>query len=101
MYYVGDTSVGHVGWRRITRLGAWITGSGSVRITASSSQTTTLVHFFLLLYSLRCFGPFYSYRMTRPVRILDNALEAVGYTPLIRLDKIAQAEGLQCNLREW
>ncbi|KIP10053.1 hypothetical protein PHLGIDRAFT_101938 [Phlebiopsis gigantea 11061_1 CR5-6] len=36
--------------------------------------------------------------MARPVRILDNALEAVGYTPLVRLDKIAQAEGLQCNL---
>lgn len=38
--------------------------------------------------------------MARPVRILDNALEAVGYTPLIRLDKIAEAEGLQCNLRK-
>jgi len=30
--------------------------------------------------------------------ILDNALDAVGNTPLIRLDKIAQQEGLQCNL---
>ncbi|GJE91002.1 cystathionine beta-synthase [Phanerochaete sordida] len=36
--------------------------------------------------------------MSRPVQILDNALGAVGYTPLIRLDKIAKAEGLQCNL---
>jgi len=30
--------------------------------------------------------------------ILDNVLDAVGNTPLIRLDKIRQAEGLQCNL---
>lgn len=32
--------------------------------------------------------------------VLNNALEAVGNTPLIRLDKIAEAEGLKCNLRE-
>ncbi|KAF8555880.1 pyridoxal phosphate-dependent enzyme, beta subunit [Imleria badia] len=31
-------------------------------------------------------------------RILDNALDAVGNTPLIRLDKIAAEEGLKCNL---
>ncbi|OAX41522.1 pyridoxal phosphate-dependent enzyme, beta subunit [Rhizopogon vinicolor AM-OR11-026] len=30
--------------------------------------------------------------------ILDNALDAVGNTPLIRLDKIATEEGLKCNL---
>ncbi|EJT51249.1 cystathionine beta-synthase [Trichosporon asahii var. asahii CBS 2479] len=30
--------------------------------------------------------------------VLNNALEGVGNTPLIRLDKIAQAEGLKCNL---
>lgn len=30
--------------------------------------------------------------------ILNNALEAVGNTPLIRLDKIAEQEGLKCNL---
>ena len=34
-------------------------------------------------------------------RILDNALDAVGNTPLIRLDKVAELEGLKCNLREW
>lgn len=33
--------------------------------------------------------------------ILDNALGAVGNTPLIRLDKIAAQEGLQCNLCRW
>lgn len=32
--------------------------------------------------------------------VLNNALEAVGNTPLIRLDKIAQAEGIKCNLSE-
>ena len=31
-------------------------------------------------------------------QILDNALAAVGNTPLIRLDKIAKQEGLKCNL---
>ena len=31
-------------------------------------------------------------------RILDTALDAVGHTPLIRLDKIALHEGLKCNL---
>lgn len=35
------------------------------------------------------------------LRILDNALEAVGKTPLIRLDKLAQLHGLECNLCEW
>lgn len=34
-----------------------------------------------------------------PRRILDNALDAVGNTPLIRLDKIAAEHGLKCNLR--
>ncbi|KAF9006177.1 cystathionine beta-synthase [Cyathus striatus] len=33
-----------------------------------------------------------------PSQILDNALGAVGHTPLIRLDKIAKGNGLQCNL---
>ncbi|KAG5339470.1 hypothetical protein C0989_004156 [Termitomyces sp. Mn162] len=31
-------------------------------------------------------------------QILDNALGAVGHTPLIRLDKIARLSGLRCNL---
>ncbi|KAH9913641.1 cystathionine beta-synthase [Amylocystis lapponica] len=31
-------------------------------------------------------------------QVLDNALGAVGNTPLIRLDKIAAQEGLKCNL---
>ncbi|KAF9223984.1 pyridoxal phosphate-dependent enzyme beta subunit [Gyrodon lividus] len=37
--------------------------------------------------------------MAIPTRqILDNALDAVGNTPLIRLDNIAAEEGLKCNL---
>ena len=32
--------------------------------------------------------------------IIDNALGAVGHTPLIRLDKVAKANGLKCNLCE-
>ncbi|KAF8074866.1 cystathionine beta-synthase [Lyophyllum atratum] len=31
-------------------------------------------------------------------QILDNALGAVGKTPLIRLDKVAKQNGLKCNL---
>ena len=31
-------------------------------------------------------------------RVLDNALDAVGNTPLVRLDKIAAEQGLKCNL---
>lgn len=34
-------------------------------------------------------------------QILDNALGAVGHTPLIRLDKVAKRHGLKCNLREF
>ncbi|KIK98179.1 hypothetical protein PAXRUDRAFT_824141 [Paxillus rubicundulus Ve08.2h10] len=33
-----------------------------------------------------------------PSQILDSALDAVGNTPLIRLDNIAAEEGLKCNL---
>jgi hypothetical protein len=39
--------------------------------------------------------------MPLPQGILDDALAAVGHTPLVRLDRIAKEEGLKCNLREW
>jgi len=39
--------------------------------------------------------------MPLPQGILDDALAGVGHTPLVRLDRIAKAEGLKCNLREW
>jgi len=35
---------------------------------------------------------------TMSPQILDDALGAVGHTPLIRLDKIAKLNGLKCNL---
>ena len=38
--------------------------------------------------------------MARPDIILDSVLDAVGNTPLIRLDRIAKHEGLRCNLRK-
>ncbi|PWN50858.1 pyridoxal phosphate-dependent enzyme, beta subunit [Violaceomyces palustris] len=34
----------------------------------------------------------------RPQAVLPNALAAVGDTPLIRLNRIPQAEGLKCNM---
>ena len=36
--------------------------------------------------------------MPRRAGVLDNALDAVGHTPLIRLEKIARDAGLKCNL---
>ena len=66
---------------------------------ASTWVRPTPIHLFLHLSSStpsnKCLD------MSRPIHVLDNALDAVGNTPLIRLDKIGTAEGLQCNLREW
>ena len=39
--------------------------------------------------------------MSSRTHISDNALGAVGETPLVRLDRIAEHEGLQCNLRAY
>jgi len=36
--------------------------------------------------------------MLKSAHVLDNALGAVGLTPLIRLDKVAEANDLKCNL---
>lgn len=33
--------------------------------------------------------------------VLSSALDAVGHTPLIRLDRLAAEEGFKCNLCEW
>lgn len=38
--------------------------------------------------------------MARSDIVLDSVLDAVGNTPLIRLDRIAKHEGLRCNLRK-
>ena len=32
---------------------------------------------------------------------MPNVLEMIGHTPMIRLDKIAKSEGLQCDLCEY
>ena len=44
------------------------------------------------------FDPF---AMPYAPHVLDDALGAVGNTPLIRLDRIARQEGIECNLREF
>ena len=36
--------------------------------------------------------------MPRQAGILNDALDAVGHTPLLRLDRIAKDRGLKCNL---
>ncbi|KAG8835336.1 cystathionine beta-synthase [Serendipita sp. 400] len=36
--------------------------------------------------------------MPLPQGILDSSLDAIGHTPLVRLQRIADAEGLKCNL---
>ena len=33
--------------------------------------------------------------------VLGSVLDAVGNTPLVRLDRIAKHEGLKCNLRKF
>ena len=32
--------------------------------------------------------------------VLNSVLDAIGNTPLIRLDRIAKHEGVRCNLRK-
>lgn len=39
--------------------------------------------------------------MAHAAQIIDSALGAVGNTPLVRLERIAKQEGLQCNLCEY
>ena len=36
-----------------------------------------------------------------PDQILPNVLDMIGQTPMIRLDKIAKSEGLECDLRKY
>ena len=38
--------------------------------------------------------------MPRQAGVLNDALGAIGHTPLIRLDRIAKDAGLKCNLCE-
>jgi cystathionine beta-synthase len=38
--------------------------------------------------------------MQRPTTILPSALSAIGDTPLVRLNRIPQREGVLCNVCE-
>lgn len=39
----------------------------------------------------------FSYSHNRP-KILPNILEAIGHTPIVRLNKIPRAEGIKCEV---
>jgi len=43
-------------------------------------------------------SPHKHYRNPRNPKILENVLGAIGYTPLVRLNKIPQEEGLECEI---
>ncbi|XP_058445427.1 cystathionine beta-synthase-like protein [Malaya genurostris] len=43
-------------------------------------------------------SPHYHQALTAPAKVLGTILEAVGNTPLVKLNKIPQAAGLKCNL---
>ena len=60
--------------------------------TLSATYHHLGLEFFFFTLQTR---PFFT---AMPRQILDSALDAVGNTSLIRLDRIAKAEGLQCNL---
>ena len=49
---------------------------------------------YCLLYSHPCSRP----PETVATSILSSSLEAIGNTPMIRLNKIAKSEGLECEL---
>lgn len=42
-------------------------------------------------------SPHNHYRQPRNVKIMDNVLENIGYTPMVRLHKIPAQEGLECE----
>ena len=67
-------------------MGSWI----DVSLFFTATTTASLPH-----PHLRHCGT-----MSRTTLIVDDALGAVGNTPLVRLDRIAKEQGLQCNLRE-
>lgn len=54
----------------------------------------------LFVYLFRCFSVFRAVQAGRTNRgkILENALEKVGDTPMIRMKHIAQEEGLECEM---
>jgi len=43
-------------------------------------------------------SPHNHYRRPRNPKVLETVLEAIGHTPLVRLNKIPQEEGLECEI---
>ena len=37
----------------------------------------------------------------KPIKIMPNVLHNIGNTPLVKLNRIGKAEGLQCEIREF
>ena len=46
-----------------------------------------------------CFFFFFSFCRKPEPKILSSILEHIGNTPLVRLERLAKSEGLQCELR--
>lgn len=40
-------------------------------------------------------------KRVRNHHILENITEAIGFTPMVRMQNIAKAEGLKCELRKF
>ncbi|KAK4467236.1 hypothetical protein MN116_009078 [Schistosoma mekongi] len=53
---------------------------------------------FTLEHSTICDSPHRHIRILKRNKIANNALELIGNTPLIRLDRIAKHEGIECEL---
>ena len=62
-----------------------------------------MIHFLLLYFMFPKFMCSLSMHSDPKVSssILPNVLDMIGNTPLVRLDKIAKSEGLECDLRTF
>ncbi len=60
-------------------------------VIAGCNTTLTPTSLSLPLFSLR-------FPSTPRPKVLDNVLEMIGQTPLIRINRIAKSAGLKCNL---
>jgi hypothetical protein len=74
-----------------------ITSHPEIRPVVSTLVNTTTIPFHFLPQ----FTSLFFFEMARSDIVLDSVLDAVGNTPLIRLDRIAKHEGLRCNLRKF
>ena len=39
--------------------------------------------------------------VTQRPKVLPNIMEAIGQTPMVRINKLAKEYGIQCQLRKW